>query len=74
MELIQNIGYYTVGSLPLVGYLGIITYLFLLATAATMILTKRHIVIIHVKYHKSLAYITIILATLHFIFAISIYL
>ncbi len=74
MQSIQNIAYYMIWGLPVAGYLGIITYVFLLATATTMFLTRRRIFIIHVKYHKMLAYITIILATLHFILAISIYL
>jgi len=74
MELIQNIGYHMIWGLPVAGYLGILTYIFLLATASTMFLTRRRIVIIHVKYHKRLAVITVFLATVHFIFAISIYL
>ncbi len=60
--------------LPVAGYFGIITFVFLLATATTMFLTRRRIVIIHVKYHKTLAYITISVATLHLILAVSIYL
>ncbi len=74
MQLIQNIGYYMIWGLPVAGHLGIITFVFLLATATTMFLTRRQIVIIHVKYHKTLASITILMATIHLILAISIYL
>ncbi len=73
MDLIQNIGYYMIWGLPIAGYFGIITFVFLLATASTMFLTRRQIVIIHVNYHKTLAIITISMAIIHFILAISIY-
>jgi uncharacterized membrane protein len=74
MEFLRNIAYTMIGGFPVIGYLGILGYLLMIATALVMILTRRKIVKIKPKVHFRLAYITIITATIHAILAISVYL
>jgi cytochrome b561 len=73
MESLQNLAYTPILGFPVIGYLGIISYLLLVATALVMILTRRKIVRIPAKYHFTLARITIIVATIHGILALSVY-
>ena len=59
---------------PLIFYLGVLTYLSFLLTAAIAILNlKFKIHAIPFKFHPPLAITSIILATIHAFFAISIY-
>ncbi len=74
MDFLQQTAYTPILGYPLIGYLGIIGYLLMVATAAVMILTRRKIVKIKPKVHFRLAYITLIVATLHGLLALSIYL
>ncbi len=74
MQFLQNIAYQMILGFPVIGYLGIFSYLFLLATALVMVLTRRKIKRIPPKYHFMLARITIVLATVHGILALAVYL
>jgi cytochrome b561 len=73
MGFLQDIAYTSIIGFPVIGYLGIISYLLLLATALVMVLTRRKIVKIKPKVHFRLAYTTIIIASLHGLLAISVY-
>ncbi len=73
MTAIQNLAYRMLWGLPLAGWLGIITYISLVATASVMVLTRKGIRRFSFSTHKNLARLTILLATIHFIFAISVY-
>ncbi len=73
MQFLQNLAYQPIFGFPVIGYLGIFSYLFLIAAALVMVLTRRRIVKIKPKYHFILARITIILATVHGILALSVY-
>lgn len=74
MVFLQQIAYTMFFNFPIVGYLGILSYLLLILTASLMVLTKRRIIRVPVKYHKRSALLTTIVATFHFLLAISIYL
>lgn len=58
---------------PLIMYGGIITFLLLLFTATIGILNMKGISIIPFKWHPRLAITTIIVATVHALFGLSIY-
>ncbi len=73
METIAQWAYNSFFGLPLVAWLGIITYIFLLAAGAVQVLTRKKIKRFPLSVHVTLARITIILATIHFIFGISAY-
>ncbi len=73
MQFLQSLAYQPILGFPVVGYLGIIGYLLLLATAMVMVLTRRKIKRIPAKYHFILARITITVATIHGILALSVY-
>ena len=76
MHVLQNVAYTTVFGYPLVFYLGILTYVLLLATLAIPVLnakTKR-IPRISVGVHRRLGYVTLALGTLHGLLTISAYL
>ncbi|MFW5790910.1 MAG: hypothetical protein ACOCZY_02300 [Bacillota bacterium] len=73
MQTIAQWAYNMYFGLPLVAWLGIITYIFLLCTGAVMVLTRKKIKRFPLNVHITLARITIILATVHFIFGISSY-
>lgn len=73
MTVIQNLAYQMYGGLPLAGWLGIITYISLICTASVMVLTRKGIFRFSIKTHKNFARLTIILATIHLILAISVY-
>ncbi|MEW6217582.1 MAG: hypothetical protein AB1543_07860 [Candidatus Bipolaricaulota bacterium] len=65
MDTLREIAYHYIGPFPVIFYLGVIGYAFLLATAGAMglsrLLKKRR----PVKIHRGLAYITLAVATLH---------
>jgi uncharacterized membrane protein len=73
MAFLQDLAYRSIGGFPVLGYLGIIGYLLLIATALVMILTRRKVVKIKPKVHFRLAYATLIVATVHALLAISVY-
>lgn len=74
MEFLQDIAYQTIGGFPVIGYLGILSYILMIATALVMVLTRRKIVKIKPKVHFRLAYATLTVATIHGILAIAVYL
>ncbi len=74
MQPIERIAYQIYFGLPLAGWLGILTYISMILTASVMLLTRKQVMKFSFSTHKNLARITIILATIHLIFAISIYL
>jgi cytochrome b561 len=74
MGFLQEMAYTNILGFPVIGYLGIISYLLLVATAGVMILTRRKIVRIKATYHFMLARITITVATIHGILALAVYL
>ena len=73
MDWLRSIAYTQLGGFPVIGYLGIIGYLLMVCTALVMILTRRKVVKIKPKVHFNLAYLTIAIATLHGLLALSVY-
>ncbi|HKM06917.1 MAG TPA: hypothetical protein VJ869_07995 [Sphaerochaeta sp.] len=74
MTFIQDLAYVSFLGFPLIGYLGIVSYLSLLATATVSILTRRKIAKIPMRIHFRLAYLTLSLATVHAFLALVVYL
>ena len=76
MHVLQNIAYTTILGYPLIFYLGILTYVLLLATLTIPILNAnvKTIPRISVRVHRRLGYITLALGTLHGLLTISAYL
>lgn len=74
MTFLQDLAYISFFSFPLIGYLGIASYLSLVATATVSILTRRKVAKIPMRYHFRLAYLTLTLATVHAILALAVYL
>lgn len=73
--MISQLAYTLVFGKPIIMYGGILTYLFLLSTASVSILNiKFQIHVIPFKWHARLAMLTIIVATLHAILGMSLYL
>lgn len=58
---------------PLVMYGGIFTFLLLLFTATVGVLNSKGIHVIPFRWHPRLALITIIIATIHAVFGLSIF-
>ena len=74
MTFLQDLAYASFLGFPLIGYLGVFSYISLVATATVSLLTRRKIVKIPMRYHFRLAYLTLILATVHALFALAVYL
>lgn len=72
--MISNIAFALFYGFPLIFYGGIITFIFLLITASIGYTTVKGIRWIPFKYHRPMAVITIILALIHGLFGLSIYL
>lgn len=71
MMWINNLAYTYIGNYPLIMYVGILTYLMLLATAFIPMANRRGWTRIPLKFHFRLAYTTGILATIHALMGIS---
>ena len=71
MLWLNNLAYTYIGNYPVIMYLGIITFLLLLVTAAIPRTNRKGWTRIPIKYHIRLAYITGVLATIHGLMAIS---
>lgn len=72
--MVQTLAYTLVLGKPVIMYAGIITYLLLLSTAAISVMNmKLGIHAVGMQWHPRLAAVTIIFATLHAIFGLSIY-
>lgn len=63
--MLQEITYFQILGKPLIMYLGIITLLCLLLTAAIAVMNKRGISAIPFKWHIRMAVLTIALAIIH---------
>jgi len=74
MTFLQDLAYASFLNFPLIGYLGVFSYLSLVATATVSILTRRRIAKIPMRIHFRLAYLTLTLATVHAIIALAVYL
>jgi hypothetical protein len=72
--MIAQIAYHPVLGLPVVAYLGMITFLLLLSTATVGFLNFRGDTKISFKWHPRLAGATILFAIIHAISALSIHL
>ncbi len=71
--MIRDIAFTLFLGKPLIMYGGLLTFLLMLSTASVAVLNHRGIHIIPFKWHPRLALITILLATIHAIFGLSIY-
>lgn len=71
--MILDLAYYLILGKPLIMWIGILTYLCLLATATIGALNYRGITVIPFKWHPFLAVTTIVLATLHAIMGLAAY-
>ncbi len=71
MDTLRQLAYHYIGPFPVIFYLGVIGYAFLLSAAGAMalprLLRKRRAV----KVHRGLAYATLVLATLHALLGIA---
>ena len=72
--MLEQIIFFPIFGKPLILYLGVLTYLLFMTVAAIPIITKRTKYKIKIKYHMRLAYLAIILATVHGTFGLLIYL
>lgn len=72
--MLQNITYFPIFGKPLIMYLGIITLISFLITAAIAVLNKKGINKISFKWHPRMAKISIALALVHGILGILAYL
>ena len=68
--VLENIAFFPLGPLPLIAWLGIITYAGFIATALVPLLRKRG-KMIPFTWHMRIAYFSLLLATLHGILGIA---
>ncbi len=73
MAFLQNLAYYPILGFPVIGYLGIITYVLLVITGAVMAVAKRRKKRLPMKLHHRYAAAALAFATIHGILALSIY-
>ncbi len=73
MEIIRQIAYTYFLGFPVIGYIGVLTYVLLLLTALVMVLNQKRLTRFPLKYHSRLSYLTIISATVHGVMAIAVY-
>jgi hypothetical protein len=71
--MLTKITYFPILGKPLVMWLGIVTLLCLLFTAAISVMNKKGIHKIPLKWHSRMAGITIVLAIIHGILAVAAY-
>lgn len=71
--MIHSIAYVLIFGKPLIMYGGILTFLLLLSTATIGALNLKGISVIPFKCHPRLALTTIIIATIHAIFGLSVF-
>jgi hypothetical protein len=65
MEILLKFAYYRILELPVIAWLGIITYIMLFLTALLEILKRKKLLKFSIKTHKTMAMITILFATVH---------
>ena len=71
--MIQGIAYSLVLGKPLIMYMGILTYLSFIFTAAIGLLNFKGIRVVPFKWHPRMAILSIALATIHALFGLSVY-
>ncbi len=71
--MLEDITYYLILGIPFIVYIGIITITFIFLTAIIAILKRRGKIKISIKWHYRLAYVSILLATIHGILGILAY-
>ncbi|MFP4461278.1 MAG: hypothetical protein ACOC34_06005 [Thermotogota bacterium] len=65
MEAILQFAYMTFLGMPMIAWLGIITYILLFFTILLQVLKIKKKIKFSFKAHKTMAYITLVLATVH---------
>jgi hypothetical protein len=76
VDFIRNLAYgHTLGPFPVVAWVGLATYALFLSAAALAFLKRwsKRMRRIPLKVHRRVAYAAIILAAIHLVFALSIY-
>jgi dolichyl-phosphate-mannose--protein O-mannosyl transferase len=73
-KMFQEITYYLIFGIPFIVYLGIITIIVFLLTAFIAIFRRKGLIKISVQWHYLLAYISILLATIHGLLGLTAYL
>ena len=68
--MFQEISYYLIGGLPLIVYLGLVVFLLFFLTALIAFLRKKGKTKISVQWHFRLAYLSIVLGSVHLILGI----
>jgi dolichyl-phosphate-mannose--protein O-mannosyl transferase len=63
--MLQDLSYYMIFGLPFILYLGVVVILFLFFTALIAFLRRKGKTKISVQWHYRLAYITILLGSIH---------
>lgn len=74
MELLRRVAFHLLGPFPVLFYLGVVSYFFLLMTGVTMTVARRTRRRLPIRFHHWLAYLTLALATIHGLLAIAGYL
>jgi len=70
--MIRDLAYYFIFGKSIIFYSGIITFLAFLFTALISVLNMKGIHLIHFKWHKRMAFISIVIALVHAILGLSI--
>lgn len=71
---LAKIAYFQISGHPVIMYLGIFTLFSFILTAAVSVMNRRGIHVIPFKWHPRLAFLSICLAIIHGILAVSAYL
>ncbi len=72
--MLAQIAYTELLSFPVIGWLGILTYLAFIATALVPVIRKKYPTKFKFAWHHRIAYTALILATIHAILGLSAYL
>ncbi len=73
MAFLQSIAYQPILGFPVIGYLGILSYVLLVITGALMAVAKRRKKRLPMKRHHRFAMVTLAAATIHGILALVVY-
>ena len=71
--MLQDITYYLIFGIPFIAYLGIITIVMFVLTALFALLKRKGKTEISIQWHYRLAYLSIILGSIHGILGITAY-
>lgn len=72
--MLQEFSYYLIFGLPLILYLGVVVILLLFFTALIAFLRRKGKTKISVQWHYRLAYVTLVLASIHGVLGLLAYL